>query len=98
MSTHARRYSVQQMCVTTTAAIPWNDVRTNLWEQGYARLGSLLSGEACERLRLLYSDPACFRTRVEMERYRFGRGEYQYFAYPCRRRLRPYELRSIRFS
>jgi hypothetical protein len=70
------------MSATTTAAVPWNEVITNLWEQGYARLGSLLSSEACERLRLLYSNPACFRTRVEMERYRFGRGEYQYFAYP----------------
>jgi len=70
------------MFVPTTPAIPWNDVRTNLWEQGYARLGSLLSGEACEQLRLLYSNQACFRSRVEMARYRFGSGEYQYFSYP----------------
>lgn len=30
----------------------------------------------------MYMDPALFRSRVDMARYRFGRGEYQYFADP----------------
>jgi hypothetical protein len=30
----------------------------------------------------MYSDPARFRTKIDMARFRFGRGEYQYFGYP----------------
>jgi len=33
-------------------------------------------------LQLLYSDSEKFRQRIDMARYRFGRGEYQYFANP----------------
>jgi len=53
-----------------------------LREQGYQRLGTLLSREQCEQLRGLYDQSGHFRSRIEMARYRFGRGEYQYFAYP----------------
>lgn len=62
--------------------MPWPDIRKSLWELGHVRLGNLLSRAECEELRSLYPNPALFRSRVEMERYRFGRGEYQYFAYP----------------
>ena len=30
----------------------------------------------------MYADATLFRSRIDMQRYRFGRGEYQYFAYP----------------
>ena len=30
----------------------------------------------------MYGEVGHFRSRIEMERFRFGRGEYQYFAYP----------------
>ncbi len=53
-----------------------------LRDQGYQRLGALLTREQCEQLRGLYDQPAHFRSRIDMARYRFGRGEYQYFAYP----------------
>jgi uncharacterized protein len=62
--------------------LPWSAIRTSLWQQGFARLGNVLSQGECEVLRSLYADPGLFRSRVEMQRYRFGRGEYQYFAYP----------------
>ena len=54
----------------------------NLWKHGYQRLGSLLSRIECERLRSLYDDGSNFRSRIDMARFRFGRGEYQYFTYP----------------
>jgi hypothetical protein len=50
--------------------------------RGYARLGALLPRPDCEALRALYAQPDNFRSRIDMARYRFGRGEYQYFRYP----------------
>ncbi|HXZ13577.1 MAG TPA: 2OG-Fe(II) oxygenase [Candidatus Sulfotelmatobacter sp.] len=64
------------------ASLPWLDARTSLWAQGFARLGPVLDRAQCESLRALYARPELFRSRIEMERFRFGRGEYQYFAYP----------------
>jgi len=54
----------------------------NLWKHGYQRLGNLLTRVQCEQLRSLYDHGSNFRSRIDMARYRFGRGEYQYFAYP----------------
>ncbi len=54
----------------------------SLWRHGYGRLGTLLSRAECEELRPMYADESLFRSRVDMARYRFGRGEYQYFAAP----------------
>ena len=53
-----------------------------LRNQGYEQLGQLLSKSECVELRSLYDDSSHFRSRIDMQRYRFGRGEYQYFANP----------------
>jgi hypothetical protein len=62
--------------------LPWGQVEQGLWESGFARTGAFLARAECELLRSLYSDASCFRSRIDMARYRFGRGEYQYFSYP----------------
>lgn len=62
--------------------LPWAEVRAGLWSLGYGRLGRILERQACEQLRSLYSETTLFRSRIDMARFRFGRGEYQYFAYP----------------
>jgi hypothetical protein len=49
---------------------------------GVARIPRLLSARECRTLALLWSDRARFRSAVVMERLRFGRGEYRYFARP----------------
>jgi hypothetical protein len=54
----------------------------SLWARGYDRLGTLLNQQECEDIRALYAQPELFRSRIDMARYRFGRGEYQYFSYP----------------
>src|SRR6202166_4832260 len=54
----------------------------NLWARGYGRLGIALNRRECECTRSLYAQPDLFRSRIDMARYRFGRGEYQYFNYP----------------
>jgi hypothetical protein len=55
---------------------------TSLWTNGFGRLGTVLPRSECEALRSLYSRPELFRSRIDMARYRFGKGEYQYFANP----------------
>lgn len=62
--------------------LPWNEIQTTLWTSGYGRLGRILERDHCEQVRGLYSQSAMFRSRIDMARFRFGQGEYQYFAYP----------------
>ena len=64
------------------AALDWSSAEQSLNSQGFALLPQLLSEAECRSLRDLYPDSARFRSRIDMRRYRFGRGEYQYFAYP----------------
>jgi len=64
------------------------DIPTDgLWQRGYSRLGALLKSEEAEQIRSLYMAPEKFRSHIDMARYRFGRGEYQYFAYPLPERI-----------
>jgi uncharacterized protein len=65
-----------------TEALDWEPALDGLWSRGYGRLGALLSSRQCENLRSLYAKGDLFRSRIEMARYRFGRGDYQYFDYP----------------
>lgn len=60
----------------------WDEALSGLWTRGYGRLGALLSTRQCEELQALYQNAELFRSRIDMARYRFGRGEYQYFANP----------------
>ena len=63
-------------------AIDWTAVGANLDAHGAARIPGLLSARECRTLVRLWSDRARFRSVVVMERLRFGRGEYRYFARP----------------
>ena len=62
--------------------IDWAEIGTALDEQGFALTRALLTPSDCAELRVLYTDPARFRSRVDMARYRFGVGEYKYFSEP----------------
>jgi uncharacterized protein len=63
-------------------ALPWQKLRQTLDIQGFVKIGQLLEPEECQQLIDLYRDRQSFRSRIVMERYRFGQGEYQYFDYP----------------
>src|SRR5881396_2033305 len=53
-----------------------------MWEYGYAKTPPVLTPDECADLAALYGDEGRFRTRIDMARYRFGVGEYKYFAAP----------------
>lgn len=62
--------------------IDWSRMARDLAEDGSAVAQHLLTQAECEGLTALYRENERFRSRVVMERYAFGRGEYQYFSYP----------------
>jgi hypothetical protein len=54
----------------------------NLDANGFVKLASRLSKEQCEGLINLYQQENLYRSTINMQRYRFGMGEYKYFNYP----------------
>jgi hypothetical protein len=54
----------------------------NIDERGFAVIHGVLTPAECASVAALYEQPGAFRSRVIMSRHGFGRGEYQYFAYP----------------
>jgi uncharacterized protein len=60
----------------------WDRIGEELDAYGCAVIPGLLDAGACTALAASYADAALFRSRIVMERFNFGRGEYQYFAYP----------------
>jgi len=64
------------------AAADWNAIGAALDADGVATLPNLLTTRESASLAAMYDDALRFRSRVVMQRHQFGRGEYQYFAYP----------------
>lgn len=64
------------------ARLDWPAIERSLWEVGYARTPPVLTPDECAGLIALYADESRFRSRVDMARFRFGVGDYKYFARP----------------
>lgn len=62
--------------------LDWTRAASDLDVQGNAVVKGLLSLAECRTMAGLYKQAHLFRSRVVMARHGFGRGEYQYFAYP----------------
>lgn len=62
--------------------VDWTEVARTLDAHGFAVLPGALAVETCKSLRALYPNGDLFRSRIVMARHGFGKGEYQYFAYP----------------
>jgi uncharacterized protein len=60
----------------------WPDIDASLDARGCAVVRGLLRADECQDHVALYDDSRHFRSRVVMARHGYGRGEYQYFAYP----------------
>lgn len=64
------------------ASLDWPSLQAALDEHGYAALPKMLEEEECRELIRMYDEESHFRSRIDMARYRFGVGEYQYFQAP----------------
>ena len=73
------------------STINWLSIATSLNERGYALIPGLLTKENCEALVKMYTEPTLYRSIINMQRYRFGKGEYKYFNYPL-----PATIQSLR--
>jgi uncharacterized protein len=78
--------------MTTTTAItaplaarvtgqPWDDLRAQLDERGFAVTDPLLTVAECDDLAAEF-DGGRFRSTIDMARHRFGDGRYRYFDHP----------------
>jgi len=63
-------------------ALDWPAAHESLSARGYAVTAPILTSEECRSVVAMYSDDTNFRSQVIMERYRFGIGDYKYFADP----------------
>jgi uncharacterized protein len=64
------------------AGYDWDALHAELDERGWTRLPELLTKRETAVLVRSYDDEPAFRKRVVMAQHGYGRGEYQYFAYP----------------
>jgi hypothetical protein len=60
----------------------WPEALGQLDERGFVLIHGFLAVNVCERIAAGYDDDDQFRSRIEMSRHAFGRGEYKYFKYP----------------
>lgn len=66
----------------TLDGLDWQELEQQLDAAGCAVIPGLLDGAACRGYVDAYGHAQRYRSKVVMERHGFGRGEYQYFAYP----------------
>jgi hypothetical protein len=60
----------------------WARLTDEVNEYGCALTPRLLTPAQCRAISGLYNDGELFRSTVDMERFRFGSGQYRYFNYP----------------
>jgi hypothetical protein len=63
-------------------SLHWDPIQFELDAHGAAVIGPVLSPVQCQTLIQAYDEEKLYRSRVVMASHGFGRGEYQYFAYP----------------
>ena len=82
MSVATRRITRTPGVEKRVAALDWQRIAGDLDAHGCAVVPALLAPGECKSIEKLYAAENLFRSRVVMARHGYGRGEYQYFAYP----------------
>lgn len=62
--------------------LDWKGAADSLSQRGYAVTAQILSPQESASLAAMYGEETRFRSRIVMERYRFGVGDYKYFDNP----------------
>lgn len=62
--------------------IDWSHIEKSLHDNGFGVLPAILDNDQCNEIITMYGKESYFRTTINMERYRFGKGEYKYFNAP----------------
>jgi len=62
--------------------LDWDSSSEEMNQKGCAGASGVLTEEECDELIGQYNNETLFRKTVNMERYRFGLGEYKYYRYP----------------
>jgi hypothetical protein len=78
----AKELSKAESVVRRIDDLDWEALRQSLSESGFAVTDPLLFPAECVSLVALYNEANRFRSHIVMERYRFGVGDYKYFAHP----------------
>jgi len=60
----------------------WDKATADMHAHGYTIIPGLLTKKECDDLVASYNAGNRYRKTIQMERYRFGAGEYKYFQYP----------------
>lgn len=68
-------------------SLDWTALHASLSQSGWAKTTAILTSDECSDLRNMYFDEERFRSKIVMQRHRFGVGEYKYFRYPLPERI-----------
>ena len=82
MAHTAEKIEVAPPILERVQGLDWKTASASLSDRGYAVTAPILSPAECTELTALYGDSARFRSHIVMERFRFGVGDYKYFANP----------------
>lgn len=69
-------------CLKRVEAADWEAITAEINDHGGALLPRLLTRTEAQQLRALYDRDELFRKTIEMERHRYGAGQYRYFRAP----------------
>lgn len=72
---------MEQSISERISGLDWSAVAHELHDRGFVIVKDVLKQDECDRLIKEY-DADEYRKTINMERYRFGSGEYKYFKYP----------------
>ncbi|WP_111895598.1 2OG-Fe(II) oxygenase [Acinetobacter sp. MB5] len=64
------------------AELDWDSIAQTMHDRGFVVLEKFLTEYQCDVIKNNYVHPTLYRKTVDMQRYRFGLGEYKYFNYP----------------
>jgi hypothetical protein len=64
------------------AQLDWPALTARMDEQGFVQTPRIYSAAECRELAASFGDDDRFRSTIDMQRYRFGEGQYKYFDAP----------------